>query len=188
MGRLSTKGVLTAGAAALALAWSALLAAWHLEGRATPLDRLEATLADLRFLAAGPRRAPEGVVVVAIDDDTVREAGRYPLSRNRLARLVRELYRHEPKAIALDLLFLDRAMPEADEALADALRGKPAVIAAAAVFTPGVGVLESDGPLANVPAAARILRPIDRLGQAAALRGHGADTVVTDLAELLGTP
>src|SRR3712207_3964988 len=114
MGRLSAKGALTTGAAAVALAWSALLAAWHLDGRATPLDRMEATLADLRFLVAGPRPAPEGVVIVAIDDETVREAGRYPLSRTRLARLVRELNRHEPKAVALDLLFLDPAAPEAD--------------------------------------------------------------------------
>jgi adenylate cyclase len=166
---ISARGALTAVAAIVALAWSALLAGQHLDGRATPLDRMEATLADLRFLIVGPRPAPAGVVIVAIDDDTVREAGRYPLSRTRLARLVRELSSQGPKAIAIDLLFLDPAAPEADEALASALRDARAVIAAAAVFAPGAGTLETGGPLANVPAAARVLWPVERLRQVAGI-------------------
>jgi adenylate cyclase len=178
----SLKTGLTATAVALALAWSALLASWHLHGRASLLDRFEATLADLRFIVGGPRPAPEDVVIVAIDDETVREAGRYPLSRTRMARLVRALAQQRPKAIALDVLFLDPAASDADQALADALRDGPAVIAAAAIFPNGGGALEDGGGLANVPVAERVMWPVERLGQAA---GVGAANLSTDHS---GTP
>jgi adenylate cyclase len=173
---------LTIAAMVLALAWSAFLVTWHLRGRASPVDRLEATLVDVRFLIAGPRPAPPDVVIVAIDDDTVREAGRYPLSRTRIARLLRALARHEPKAIALDMLFLDPAAPDADQALADALRGAPAAIAAAAVFATGGSSLEESSPLSNVPVAERVLWPIEKLRDVAAV---GTANLSTDYS---GTP
>ncbi|HEX8663821.1 MAG TPA: adenylate/guanylate cyclase domain-containing protein, partial [Beijerinckiaceae bacterium] len=178
----SLKAALTATAVALALAWSALLASWHLQGRASPLDRFEAPLADLRFLVGGPRPAPQDVVIVAIDDETVREAGRYPLSRTRMARLVRTLAQHRPKVIALDVLFLDPAAPEADQALADALRDGPAAIAAAAIFPAGGSALEDGDDLANAPIAERVMWPVERLRQAAAV---GAANLSTDAS---GTP
>ena len=43
-------------------------------GVASPLDRIENLTLDWRFLLAGARPAPSGVVIVAIDDEALREA------------------------------------------------------------------------------------------------------------------
>ena len=82
---------LTSAAALVAGAWGLLLGMNHIDGRASLLDRLEAPLLDLRFQITGPRRAPEDVVVVAIDDETVRRAGTHPLPRSTVAALVSNL-------------------------------------------------------------------------------------------------
>jgi adenylate cyclase len=164
----------------------ALLGISHLHGRSSVFDRLEAPLLDLRFLVAGPRAAPDALAIVAIDDDTVKQAGSYPLPRAVVAQLVEALTAAGAKAVALDLLFLDAGPPQADEELARALRNGRAVIAAAALF-------DRDGPPPEVrvapggvsvplPAAERVLWPVSPLAEAAAV---GLVNIATDHA---GTP
>ncbi|GJD96664.1 hypothetical protein OCOJLMKI_3887 [Methylobacterium iners] len=150
----------------------------HLSGGASPLDRIEAPLADLRFLLAGPRPAPEDVVVVAIDDATVASAGTYPLPRQVVAKLIRKLMAAQPRAIAIDILFLDASEPEADRELAEALASGPSVIAMAATFArAGPEQRASSGPFADLPVADRLSRPIAALAQATRL---GLVNVATD--------
>lgn len=145
---------------AVALGSALPLAAWHRAGRETPLDRLESALLDLRFHLAGPRPAPEGVAIVGIDDAAVAEAGGYPLPRPALARLVRAIQARAPKAVGLDLLLVEPRAPEDDAALAAALAEAQVVLAAAALFPRGNDAAPS-GP-ARLPAAERVLRPLDR--------------------------
>ncbi|WP_407526539.1 CHASE2 domain-containing protein [Methylobacterium oryzisoli] len=169
---------LTAGALALALAWSFSLIPGHLRGEASVLDRIEGPLADLRFLLAGPRPAPDGVVVIAIDDETVRAAGAYPLPRAVMARLVRTLAEASPKALAVDVLFADPGPPEADEALARALATAPAIVAMAATFARGGAERAAQaGPYTDLPVAEHLLRPTRLLAQVGAL---GLVNVATD--------
>jgi adenylate cyclase len=120
------------------------------------------------------------VVIAAVDDDTLREAGSYPLPRDVLARLVRELAAHGPQVIAIDMLFVDAGPPDADTLLADALRASPAVIAAAGLFDQDRA--SSGGPpdLKNsdaVPAPADVLWPITAMRSAASI---GLVNVSTD--------
>jgi adenylate cyclase len=62
-------------ASGLAILWGGSLALSHWRGDISLLDRIEAPLADLRFLVQGQRPAPDSVIIVAIDDETVQEAG-----------------------------------------------------------------------------------------------------------------
>ncbi|MET0530412.1 MAG: CHASE2 domain-containing protein, partial [Microvirga sp.] len=173
----------TAIAAGLAGLWGALLAAPHVRGEPNLLDRLEAPLADLRFLIQGPRGPPALVAIVAIDDETVREAGTYPVSRETVARLVDNLAALGAKVIALDLLFLDRNTPEADAALAASLRLRPSVLASAAVFASQTQVTDSSADaIQGLPMAHRLLLPVEALAEAAAV---GIVNVATDQS---GTP
>ena len=71
---------------------------------------------------------------MAIDDDTVKEEGGYPLPRADLAAIVDAVARFEPRVVAVDLLLLDRGNDRSDAALAKAFDKRPTVIAAAAVF------------------------------------------------------
>src|SRR5687767_7978728 len=90
-------------AAALAGLWGAGLALWHWQGGSSLLERLEAPFADMRFVIEGPRQAPDGVTILAIDDRTVQQVGAYPLPRTTMAQLVSSIGRMRPKAVALDI-------------------------------------------------------------------------------------
>ncbi len=171
--------ILGLAAGLAALAWCGVLARMHLEGQASALDRLEAPFLDLRFQIAGHRAPPRDLAIVAIDDDAVRQAGRYPLPRTIVAQLVEALARSEPRAVGLDILFLDPGPPDADAALAGALRGTKAVVAAAGLFARDPAAAAQTGAL---PAAERVLWPVEAVRQAAAV---GLVNISTDHA---GTP
>ena len=121
-------------ALAMGLAWSGLLALNHLAGRASVLDRPEATLADLRLLAFGPRSPPVEIAIVAIDDAMVEAEGGYPIDRRRLARLLEAIRLGGAKTVAVDLMFVDGLEDNGNPALAAALAALPTVIAAAGRF------------------------------------------------------
>ena len=74
-------------------------------------------------LAAWSRAAADDIVIIAIDEQSLRELGRWPWSRRIHAELIRKLSAANPKAIALDIVFAepDAADPAADAALAAAL-------------------------------------------------------------------
>ncbi len=176
---MGKRHVITLMAAALAGLWGIGLAFYHWQGSLPLLDRLEAPLTDLRFLLLGPRAAPEGVVIVAIDDQTVRQTGAYPLPRATMARLVESLGRMKPKVVALDILFVDPGPPDGDLALAAALRETPSVLAAAGLFdrkaqrTPD----PSGEGLDDLPTAQSLLSPLEAFAATAAI---GVVNIATD--------
>ncbi|RDJ21860.1 adenylate/guanylate cyclase domain-containing protein [Bosea caraganae] len=126
--------MVVAALALLAGLWAGLLGWSHLAGERSPLDGVEAQLADMRLLIAGRREPPPAVVIVAIDDRTVAGERGYPLSRQVLAKLVDAIAAGKARALAIDLLLLDAGVPENDRALAEALSRIPSVIAAAGRF------------------------------------------------------
>ncbi|MGO4436381.1 CHASE2 domain-containing protein [Rhizobium sp. RAF56] len=168
----------------LAAAWGAALGVMHLSGRFPAIDGAEATLANFRTVLRGPRRPPDIVTIVAIDDATVDEAGGYPLPRAALASIVDTVAKLRPKALALDLLLVDRGPEAGDQALADALRLGRSVIAAAAVFPESLQELSAAGgdPMSSLPNARELLLPQRRFTDVAAI---GVVNVETDKA---GTP
>ena len=164
-------------ALALTLLWGVGLSLQHWRGHAWFLDRVEATMSDLRMLARGPREAPDAVTIVAIDDATAELAGGYPLRRDVLARIVTAIAQAGPRAIAVDLLLVDPGREEGDAALEAALSGAQSVIAAAAVYREGVQSVEDAGPLGGIARAERFLMPLKRFGDVAAV---GVVNVSTD--------
>ena len=114
VGRPPAAAVLTSGFAVFGLLWGGFLGVRQMAGVGSVLDRFENLTLDWRFLLAGAQPAPRGVVIAAIDDETVREAGAYPLPRSVLARIVRGVAAFNPQAIALDIAFVDAGQPEAD--------------------------------------------------------------------------
>lgn len=181
---MSRRALPTLIALILAGLWGAGLGFAHWRGNLWFLDRVEATMTDLRTLVRGTAKPPELITIVAIDDEAVRHEGAYPLSRATLARLVDTIARLGPKAIALDLLLVDPGEKDNDEALARSLSGSASVIAAAAVYPGGEQwtVAKGDGPIAGVPNAERFLWPLKAFSDAAAV---GVVNVATDKT---GTP
>jgi len=149
-------------AAVAAIGWTWLIGAAHLAGERSLLDRMEAPLADLRLSLAGPRPAPQDIVIVAIDDETVAAEGGYPLKRTRIAAIVSALKAAGAKTLAIDILFVDPTDEADDHVLAEALSGLPAVIAAAARFAPG------EAAAGALPRSAQELWPLPDFSEAAA--------------------
>ncbi|MBF9194661.1 CHASE2 domain-containing protein [Microvirga terrestris] len=164
-------------AAALAGVWGAGLAILHWQGKSALLDRLEAPLVDLRFLIQGPRPAPDGITILAIDDQTVQQVGAYPLPRTTMAQLVSKVGRMQPKAVALDILFVDPGPAEGDLALAKALGETRGVLAAAGLFDRNVPYDADAAALNDLPMVQRLLLPIETLASASAV---GVVNIATD--------
>src|SRR5262245_64501324 len=97
--RPSSGALLTGAFVVIGVVWGGFLGARQLGAVDSALDRLEYLTLDWRFSLAGAQPAPRGVTIVAIDDETVREAGSYPLSRSAIARIVRALAAQQPQAI-----------------------------------------------------------------------------------------
>ncbi len=69
--------------------------------------RIEGEMLDLRFRLRPVERHPVPVVIVEIDDRSIAEIGRWPWSRQVVARLLDRIAPAKPKVICLDLLFTE---------------------------------------------------------------------------------
>jgi adenylate cyclase len=168
----------------LAASWGAGLGSLHLRGDIPVIDGVESTLTNIRTTLVGRHQPPDVVTIVAIDDDTARQAGAYPLPRATLAKIVATIAKSKPKAIALDVLLVDAGPEDGDKALADALHQGNTVLAAAAVFPESrQQTADTDeGLLAGLPKASELLLPLQRFTDATAV---GFVNVQTDKS---GTP
>ncbi|MEK6543120.1 MAG: CHASE2 domain-containing protein, partial [Elusimicrobiota bacterium] len=72
----------------------------------------------------GVRPIDDRLILAAIDDKSIREIGKVPWPRSVYARLLDELFKYSPNAIALDVLFTepDKRNPEEDQALVAATK------------------------------------------------------------------
>src|SRR5271166_1685731 len=160
--------LLTGGFVAAALVFGAWLGLKQMMGVASGLDRVENLTLDWRFLLAGARPAPAGVVIVAIDDQTLSETEGHALSRKMLARLVRAIVDFHPRAVALDIAFPDSKGENEDAELADALKSTPSVVASIGVFGEGErsGGQPQSAELALAPRPSEVLWPTDAIRDA----------------------
>ncbi|MGQ5701041.1 CHASE2 domain-containing protein [Sandaracinobacteroides sp. A072] len=108
-----------------------------------------------------PRPSQE-VLVVAIDNRSLAELGRWPWSRDVHARLIETLTEARPAAIGYDVLFPEpSAQPGADARLAEAIARNGRVVLPAILEIPG----PNGAPSMRIP-------PVDPIGTAARTTGH----------------
>ncbi len=68
----------------------------------------EYKFADLKFRLRGPLAHASPVVVVAVDDDSLKRLGRWPWSREVIARLLSRIKAAGPRVVAVDIIFAER--------------------------------------------------------------------------------
>jgi adenylate cyclase len=78
---------------------------------------IELKLYDFKFRHRGPKPAGKEVVIIAIDDASVRAMGRWPWSREVMADLMTRLKEAEPRVATLDIIFAEREITAGVEAL-----------------------------------------------------------------------
>ncbi|MFH1595516.1 MAG: CHASE2 domain-containing protein, partial [Pseudomonadota bacterium] len=76
--------------------------------RPTFTEFMELKLYDLKFRVRGPQPASQDVVILGIDDDSLKAVGRWPWSRDDMARLVSRLQEAGPRVIVLDIIFAEK--------------------------------------------------------------------------------
>ncbi|SIQ69189.1 CHASE2 domain-containing protein [Pseudacidovorax sp. RU35E] len=124
----------------------------HLPG----VDRLDAQIQDARLRLHAPRGTDPRIVIVDIDEPSLRAFGQWPWSRERLARLTTELtQRQQARALAFDMVFAE-ADRSSGSALLQALGpGRwPADAGFDAELARRAAALDPDGDFARAVAAA----------------------------------
>jgi signal transduction histidine kinase len=131
-----------------------MLANWHAPG-------IGRYARDWLMRQRGPLPAPADIAIVAIDEKSIAEFGRFPWPRQVLARTIDVLAAADPKVLAVDVLFPDPTNHEADETLARSIGRAGNVVLAAQLI---------DSPVRGGPAV--WLMPVPALAAAAAGIGH----------------
>ncbi|HEX4743291.1 MAG TPA: adenylate/guanylate cyclase domain-containing protein [Candidatus Limnocylindria bacterium] len=83
------------------------------------------------FITNNPGRLSNQITIVAIDDATIKQYGRWPLPRQAYADLLKALKPLRPSVIGFDVSFFDRSdRPADDQALAEAIKDAGNVVLA----------------------------------------------------------
>ena len=69
------------------------------------LESVELKFYDLRALFRQDKTQPNEVAIVAIDDNSLAQLGRWPWPRSRIAAMLEKLNSYGPKVIGLNILF-----------------------------------------------------------------------------------
>lgn len=87
------------------------------------LEAFEAKTYDLRFKdLRGPIQPSPNIGIIAIDEKSIAELGRYPWSRDRYAHLVDKLAAAKTKAVLFDVFFPERENAKNDQLFAAATK------------------------------------------------------------------
>ena len=144
----------------LAVVLASLVGAWEVA---------ELKLLDMHFRLRGPVKHRGEVVVVGIAEDTFEELGRtWPLPRAVIARAIENIQAAKPKAVGLDVLFIEPSVfgPEDDAALAETLRKYDTVVLGA-LYLREVAERVSEGSGARERRVYQVLRlPVQPLPHA----------------------
>ncbi|ARS28798.1 CHASE2 domain-containing protein [Sphingomonas sp. KC8] len=136
-------------------------------------DRTAARIDNLIYdnlLRIGERPPAADILLVTIDNRSLREIGPWPWPRERHAALLQAIAKARPRAIIDDILFTEPGPPDADHRLGEAMAQ-----AGAPVFVP----LLLSAPGTN-GAAFDVIEPIEPVRKAAAGIGHANLTFDAD--------
>ena len=116
---------------------------------------------DWLMRARGPLPAPSDIAIVAIDEPSIARFGRFPWSRQVIAKAIDAIAVAQPKVVALDVLFPEPTVQDDDDALARSVGHAGNVVVAAQLI---------ESPVRGGPST--WLLPLASIRYAAAAVGH----------------
>jgi adenylate cyclase len=108
---------------------------------------IELKLYDLKFLYRGVKPPAPEIVLVAVDDASVKQVGRWPWSREVMARLISRIKESQARVVGLDIIFAERQETAAMAALQNLRRG---LVRENAAFPPVLSLLAQEEKRADV--------------------------------------
>jgi adenylate cyclase len=129
------------------------------------LEAFEAKTYDLRFKHwRGPIPPSDNIAIIAIDEKSIAELGRFPWSRTAYIRLLEQLNKSHIQGLLIDAFFPEVESPKVDRAFAAALKKAGNVtLAVAYELDPAFQVIGSTHSLAAIEAGAAGLGHINFL-------------------------
>ena len=110
------------GIISTALIFIILLAFHGPKGEISVLEKLELMSLDYRFLLSDTQNPGNNVVIVAIDDKSIEQVGRWPWDRKLVAKVVDILSEAGAKTIGLDIIFSESQVSSEKAVLSDVLK------------------------------------------------------------------
>lgn len=94
------------------------------------LNGLEWQMYDMRFCFRGELATDERIVIVAVDEQSLKEIGRWPWNRSSHAELINELSQAGARTIGMDILFAEPDMrnPSEDRKLTAATKAAKSIV------------------------------------------------------------
>lgn len=129
------------------------------------LGRLDQSVYDF-FLSFNDRQARDDIIIVAIDDYSLSQLGRWPWPRRVHAQLIERINQAHPRAIGLDVILSEAETgknggnPDDDALLAAAIRKNDRTVLPAVMSSAGQGLTIST-PIPSLTQAAHALGHID---------------------------
>jgi adenylate cyclase len=96
------------------------------------LESFENRTYDMRFKIRGPLLPDERIAIIAIDEKSIGELGRFPWSRDRFSRMVRYVSEAGAHTLIMDVFFSEDESPETDGDFAASVRDSGITTLAAA--------------------------------------------------------
>ena len=66
--------------------------------------------------------AAKDIVIIKVDEKSIKEIGRWPWKRDVMARLISNISKERPRVTGLDIMFSEREGKKTDKALAAAIK------------------------------------------------------------------
>ena len=129
------------------------------------LGRLDQTFYD-RLIQTHTQPARKDIIIVAVDDYSLAQLGRWPWPRSLLAQTLQRLEQSKPRAIGLDVIMTEPERPDAgahrpgDQAMAQALAQSRRTVLPIAMLNSGAG-LSAGLPIPEFAASAAALAHIN---------------------------
>lgn len=150
----------------LLLAFTSIFAVTLLYYTQNPfLEAFEAKTYDLRFKTMRGALAPSpDIAIIAIDDKSIAELGRFPWTRTEYARLIKKLSDAGAKAVLFDAFFPEHESAKADKAFAAAAKQAGNVVLATSFdFDPALKIIGRTGSIPELENAVNGLGHINFL-------------------------
>lgn len=112
-------------------------------------EEFESKTYDLRLVLRNRLKAPsppKDIVIVVVDEKSVREIGRWPWRRDTMAELIDRITDAKPKVIGIDMMFTERESAETDERLAVAIKRAGNIVLATRFDVPENGKVVAHPP------------------------------------------
>ena len=148
-----------------------------------PFELMERQFLDLAFRIRGPQAPHPDIVIVEINDRSLRRVGSWPWPRHYHRTLLQLLETHKPSVIFYDLIFSETSEKGVDRAYAEEMKKAGNVVLPFYFAVPNPEKFSEKTAVFPIPAFRRSSRFVGFVNHSSDLDGHVREILLTRLTE-----